>query len=1031
MSKVFFFVSLGFWLVAGSAFPAPDRTSRPARLQVLAGRDQVIVGGPAGGAKTVVDTINLMAGHLDPTNGPGEPFYLGDFEDLSLFPAWNGWTSADLTLPGGESHWHVSDYHRIRGGLSAWCGSLDFPSCEVGDPVGGYGNDWNERLEWTGTVADGSLECQVRITAILNHDIEAGYDQLALGYVNGEGVFSTLWMTDGTAEAVPLDVQATLTPVDYGGPGHDEVVLQFRFISDEIFADEDCGFFGEGACQLDDVLVTLSNGGVATFDDFEDGTLGNWIPRLSTGVGDFAQIWTNLEDIDPCRSNYSPQVAFIDDGLVVPGTGGSTCFNWCYGPGGYIVNPEGGLSDPRQDLHNAVDSPVMNWPGTDEVGALFEFDVYHHLGIDYIHPRIFYSWSIRSADVDGSGGHGFQTIADQPWVDRGFVYAEDATYTRFSTEVTDLLVPGVDEVQVRLAVRQMSWAFGMGGDGTPTPYFDNVTLKVFEQGGPAMTAKIPDLAQDAFPASGTLDFEDRGALSVRFDMARNISPAGHLKNDAGDSIVVRIAPVGSGAVLDPGPRLQYVRQGNEAYDPWRTAGLPANGFVDGVEVHDGQGQPTGEWSFDLPDSGFLFPGDVVHYLIVATETGPGGTIQAFLPADTTGFQDFSGPLGYDPNFTMRALPRLEEWYNKSVISSGGPALFWFDAEDLSGLELWIEALQEFSPIGQSQFTTFDFDVFLTRSPASGLGNGLGGRATPAQLDHYGTVLYSSGTESLLTLGRGDVDIDPSNDIGLLDDWLQSPGKNLLLTGDGLAYDLDRSSAGGQFLTGRLGVDVTTNDLRSFIGNQAAPLVRPTPGSGMLFQTTGWVAYGGCPNINSFDGVTPGGGGVLAAEFTDPTGTTGAYPYAAATLNTTGDAVVVSLPYDLMFVKTSPTDPPPNALTARKSLLADILHAFDYMWGPVGDVPGGAVAFAVDIHPNPFNPRVTIAYTVPGPNRLSVKIFDVRGALVRTLLDEQVATSGEAVWDGRTDGGRAVASGVYFYEVRCGSNVEIGKMALVK
>ena len=225
--------------------------------------------------------------------------------------------------------------------------------------------------------------------------------------------------------------------------------------------------------------------------------------------------------------------------------------------------------------------------------------------------------------------------------------------------------------------------------------------------------------------------------------------------------------------------------------------------------------------------------------------------------------------------------------------------------------------------------------------------------------------------------------------------------------------------------------MTTNDLRSFIGNQSAPLVRPTPGSGMLFQTTGWVAYGGCLDINSFDGVTPRDGGVLAAEFTDPTGNTGAYPYAAATLNTTGDAVVVSLPYDLMFVKTSPTDPPPNAMTARKSLLADVLHAFDYMWGPVGDVPGGAVAFAVDIHPNPFNPRVTIAYTVPGPNRLSVKIFDVRGALVRTLLDEQVATSGEAVWDGRADGGRAVASGVYFYEVRCGPNVEIGKMALVK
>ena len=57
----------------------------------------------------------------------------------------------------------------------------------------------------------------------------------------------------------------------------------------------------------------------------------------------------------------------------------------------------------------------------------------------------------------------------------------------------------------------------------------------------------------------------------------------------------------------------------------------------------------GKWAFDLPDTGFLFPGDVLHYYIEATDAigGPGGTDPrtAIMPADTTGFStDFGGPL---------------------------------------------------------------------------------------------------------------------------------------------------------------------------------------------------------------------------------------------------------------------------------------------------------------------------------------------------------------------------------------------------
>jgi len=996
----------------------------------LASRGSGIIRGGSGHlAKAEVDTINLMSTHSDPTNGAGEPAYFGDFEDQSAIANWNGWTSADLSQPVGESHWKNSDYRAVTGNLSAWCGELDFPSCGVFDSLGGYGNAWNETLEWRQSVANPALPCTVTIDAWVNLDTEPAYDYAFLSVLTQDSPVTDLWEESGQINALHLQQSFIYLPFEYSGETSDEVVVQFRFISDGGRSAEDCIWPNRGAIQLDDVTVTLSNGGIATFDDFEGGTLGNWEAVEAPGAGDYAQIWTGIEDLDPCFTNYSPQVAFIDDGLVVPGTGGTMCVNWCYGPAGYIVNNEGGLSYPRKSLHNTIDSPVMDWPDSGYGGALFEFGVYHQLGLDSDEPRMYYTWSVRSADTDGSGGLGVQVIEDQPWVNRGLFHFGYGTYERFSEEVTDLLVPGRDLVQVRMAVYELNSYGSYYPNGNPTPYFDNVALKVYPRSGPGLMARSADLAQDGFPAGGTLASSEPGDISVRFDMARNIAPRESGLNDPGDSIVVSVAALGIGAVVSPAPRLEYRLLANPDFDHLRSAGLPAAGYVAGIEVLDlFDGLPTGKWSFDLPDTGFLMPGDILHYLIVATETGPGGTVQAFLPADTTGFHDFSDPLAYDQDFTMRALPGVLDPLAKTVITTGGPALFWFDAEDRAGLESWITILELIT--NDPLFSTFDYDLFLTREPASGLGNGLGGRATPEMLDHYGTVLYSSGTESMRTLTPSTNQLDPSDDIGLLSAWLEGEEKHLLLTGDNLVADLDRSYEGSVFADDWMGVSLSTSNVRSFISNQAAPMVVSDPAVGLFMETPSWIAYGGCVEINSFDGVLTQSGGVSAAEFTDPSGSSGVYPYAAATVKTPPNNIIVSLPYDLMFVYTDPSSPPPM-VSARQALLGDVLHAFDYMWGPVGDVPDASGRLAASSHPNPFNPRATISYSVPAAGHLTVKVFDVRGSLVRTLLDEKVETGGEVVWDGRDTGGQEAASGIYFYEVRHGGRVEIGKMTLVK
>lgn len=84
------------------------------------------------------------------------------------------------------------------------------------------------------------------------------------------------------------------------------------------------------------------------------------------------------------------------------------------------------------------------------------------------------------------------------------------------------------------------------------------------------------------------------------------------------------------------------------------------------------------------------------------------------------------------------------------------------------------------------------------------------------------------------------------------------------------------------------------------------------------------------------------------------------------------------------------------------------------------------------HPNPFNPTTTITYSVQTPMHVSVRIYDVSGKLVRTLVDES-RESGvfEVVWDGRDNAGHSLSSGVYFYQLKGTGIVETRKMVLMK
>lgn len=83
-------------------------------------------------------------------------------------------------------------------------------------------------------------------------------------------------------------------------------------------------------------------------------------------------------------------------------------------------------------------------------------------------------------------------------------------------------------------------------------------------------------------------------------------------------------------------------------------------------------------------------------------------------------------------------------------------------------------------------------------------------------------------------------------------------------------------------------------------------------------------------------------------------------------------------------------------------------------------------------PNPFNPMTQINFRLPKADHVSLRVYDVRGRLIRTLADGAFDAGRHSVtWDGRDEGGTPAASGVYFYELRAGDQVARNRMTLTK
>jgi hypothetical protein len=84
------------------------------------------------------------------------------------------------------------------------------------------------------------------------------------------------------------------------------------------------------------------------------------------------------------------------------------------------------------------------------------------------------------------------------------------------------------------------------------------------------------------------------------------------------------------------------------------------------------------------------------------------------------------------------------------------------------------------------------------------------------------------------------------------------------------------------------------------------------------------------------------------------------------------------------------------------------------------------------HPNPFNPKTTIRLALAEAGPVTVRVFDTQGRLVATLFEGSLtAGEHELAWDGRTTGGHAAGSGVYFVQLQSGGKMDARKVVLAK
>jgi predicted outer membrane repeat protein len=108
--------------------------------------------------------------------------------------------------------------------------------------------------------------------------------------------------------------------------------------------------------------------------------------------------------------------------------------------------------------------------------------------------------------------------------------------------------------------------------------------------------------------------------------------------------------------------------------------------------------------------------------------------------------------------------------------------------------------------------------------------------------------------------------------------------------------------------------------------------------------------------------------------------------------------------------------------------------FNYVVVDPSDVESEVIPLRTELlgnYPNPFNPETTLKYNLHEPADLQIQIFNYKGQLVRTIVD-QYSEAGHysTIWNGRDESGKFLPSGIYFYKMKVNGKTEAVKKCLM-
>jgi hypothetical protein len=992
-----------------------------------------------------------------------DTFVLGSWTfDTGGFADPQGWTGQDRTLPEG-CFWHVDDLAGLGGGTfgglnplegsqSLWCGIRpdvnDIIACRYAVPPG-YGNDWDQ--SWCFKCIEVPDTEYVVIEYLASWDSEPGYDYTYLEYFT-KGTCDSLQRLEDIISGYHAGYWENLYTFDSSyskvfrsdtiHAGHQGAIkIRFRFRSDGSWSDEDALYDTDGAILIDSITVKAELSGMLDFEDFEGESIGDtvttdgdWYYDQLSGYGMYAALFpggTVLQE-DPCYTNTSFLWAFFN---------GSTSTYECGGHPEQASIPYGNARG--QYFYNEIWSPHLEWTGPGTLTELV-FDVYRDMKVDDL---VFYTWFVRSW-VDGCPGEWRNNLY---WL----LYGSTKTWSRVTIPIEHLIEPGASHIQIALAsfdgcmIPLDACFLAYVKCHSHGPLFDNVEVRRIDINGPYWSVKDYDLFQDTFPTNGT------SLGTGRIDAAMDVVSFGYPNIQPGDSSTVTCSDSEFG-IRTPDPRSG---SGSAVYlyfrvDPSRPLGADAEGDATRWPLVDSISCSGEMW--------YLFRCDTVFTEDAGPRTSPvenmwcvdlndnyftnGDTLWFFFGAENainewSWWSEFTGATD---NIYEVCLASME----MQILPTSMSDYLYVDYYDGLGAQPYFDDFFRFVGCCEDEIDRFD-----SRGPTTSRSEGWNYYKSPGFAHHvtnvqqlienYRTILWNSGDLPYRTVGDGDR--LKSDDYQMLYTFLDlhtdPNGAGIYFSGDNLAEELDgmTTASAQNFKNTYMPHVLITDDHKDFVSISPYGIGEAsgtgTPTSVGIFEEDTLIAYGGCPILNDFDVIAPAAGATIEMCYDPVNEADDTNPAVVAydTLNSLGNRVATVLSG---FSYHNIRDDKPQNVPDRIDHLAGILS---FLANGVSSptIVRPAKTFRNNLaqnYPNPFNPVTTIRYSIRQRGHVSLKVYNVAGQMVRTLVYETQNPRVEGyatIWKGLNDSGESVSSGVYFYRLVAKEFTITKKMVLIR